>query len=430
MISSPKVVVKLDFTKAINSIDRFNNISDKTADNFIKGMFNYLSNLEKRAMNMFDYYVGKINNHDETNLVMKNGEYASNEDMNKLKKDYKNYFQNANLHRGIISFDKDYLDESIEYSTLEKKLVKEVIPKFLKYVGYKDINKMDYVASLHTNTMHPHFHFSFIEKEPNFIGSDNKVQYRRKGKFTEKEINFLKNEIMHTIDRHREFTPLVVKTNKEIDELKRYFNPKDRNYILKDKSNLILEENILRLGQMLYEYRNGKKGKIKFNSIYNKEIKTLTKNIKKYLFDNKESSLYKKDDEFKKCLEDINNYFIKINEDNNIKKFKYKSDYSKNKEEYIDNYVYNAIVNCAMYKYSKVKSNKISSNDIIEEAVLKLYKKNKLDDKFNILLNYLSKNRFNNKYKIEHTIKKINEEMEEAKTEFSKLFKVDDYTKN
>ena len=430
MISSPKVVVKLDFTKAINSIDRFNTISDKTADNFIKGMFNYLSNLEKRAMNMFDYYVGKINNHDETNLVMKNGEYASNEDMNKLKKDYKNYFQNANLHRGIISFDKDYLDESIEYSTLEKKLVKEVIPKFLKYVGYKDINKMDYVASLHTNTMHPHFHFSFIEKEPNFIGSDNKVQYRRKGKFTEKEINFLKNEIMHTIDRHREFTPLVVKTNKEIDELKRYFNPKDRNYILKDKSNLILEENILRLGQMLYEYRNGKKGKIKFNSIYNKEIKTLTKNIKKYLFDNKESSLYKKDDEFKKCLEDINNYFIKINEDNNIKKFKYKSDYSKNKEEYIDNYVYNAIVNCAMYKYSKVKSNKISSNDIIEEAVLKLYKKNKLDDKFNILLNYLSKNRFNNKYKIEHTIKKINEEMEEAKTEFSKLFKVDDYTKN
>ena len=430
MISSPKVVVKLDFTKAINSIDRFNNISDKTADNFIKGMFNYLSNLEKRAMNMFDYYVGKINNHDETNLVMKNGEYASNEDMNKLKKDYKNYFQNANLHRGIISFDKDYLDESIEYSTLEKKLVKEVIPKFLKYVGYKDINKMDYVASLHTNTMHPHFHFSFIEKEPNFIGSDNKVQYRRKGKFTEKEINFLKNEIMHTIDRHREFTPLVVKTNKEIDELKRYFNPKDRNYILKDKSNLILEENILRLGQMLYEYRNGKKGKIKFNSIYNKEIKTLTKNIKKYLFDNKESSLYKKDDEFKKSLEDINNYFIKINEDNNIKKFNYKSDYSKSKEEYIDNYVYNAIVNCAFYKYSKVKSNKISSNDIIEEAVLKLYKKNKLNDKFNILLNYLSKNRFNNKYKIEQTIKKINEEMEEAKTEFSKLFKVDDYTKN
>lgn len=430
MISSPKVVVKLDFTKAINSIDRFNTISDKTADNFIKGMFNYLSNLEKRAMNMFDYYVGKINNHDETNLVMKNGGYASNEDMNKLKKDYKNYFQNANLHRGIISFDKDYLDESIEYSTLEKKLVKEVIPNFLKYVGYKDINKMDYVASLHTNTMHPHFHFSFIEKEPNFIGSDNKVQYRRKGKFTEREINFLKNEIIHTIDRHREFTPLVVKTNKEIDELKRYFNPKDRNYILKDKSNLILEENILRLGQMLYEYRNGKKGKIKFNSIYNKEIKTLTKNIKKYLFDNKESSLYKKDDEFKKCLEDINNYFIKINEDNNIKKFKYKSDYSKNKEEYIDNYVYNAIVNCAMYKYSKVKLNKISSNDIIEEAILKLYKKNKLNDKFNILLNYLSKNRFNNKYKIEETIKKVNEEMEEAKTEFSKLFKVDDYTKN
>ena len=44
---------------------------------------------------------------------------------------------------------------------------------------------------------------------------------------------FLKNEVLHVIDRHREFTPLVKKTNLEIDKLKQYFNPKERNYILK-----------------------------------------------------------------------------------------------------------------------------------------------------------------------------------------------------
>lgn len=434
--SSPDVVFKCDFKMAINSPDRYKKMHDSTANIFLRGMFNYLSNLEKKAINMFDYYAGKINNHQETNLIMKNGEYATEEDMERLKKEYKDYFQNANLYRGIITFPKDYLDNSIEYSVLEKKLMKEIIPKFLKHCGFKDIDKMDYVAGFHTNTDHPHFHISFIEKEPNFIGSDNKIKYRRKGTFSKEEMNFMKNEVLHTIDRHREFTPLVIKSNKEIDDLKKYFNPKDRNYILRDKEDLILEENILKLGKMLDEKRNGKQGKIKFNSIYDKEIKTLTKNIKKYLFKNKKSELYKKDKEFKESLNQINNYFLKLNKANNIKHFKYKSDYSLKKEEYVDNYIYNAIVNSAFYQYSKLKNKNtiVDGNDIIQEAILKQYKKNKKDSKYNILVNYLSnttkESRFKNKYKIEQSIKKINEEMEEAQTEFSKLFKVEEYSNN
>ena len=351
---------------------------------------------------------------------MKNGEYATEEDMERLKKEYKDYFQNANLYRGIITFPKDYLDNSIEYSVLEQKLMKEIIPKFLKHCGFKDIDKMDYVAGFHTNTDHPHFHISFIEKEPNFIGSDNKIKYRRKGTFSKEEMNFMKNEVLHTIDRHREFTPLVIKSNKEIDDLKKYFNPKDRNYILRDKEDLILEENILKLGKMLDEKRNGKQGKIKFNSIYDKEIKTLTKNIKKYLFKNKNSELYKKDKEFKESLNQINDYFLKLNKANNIKHFKYKSEYSLKKEEYVDNYIYNAIVNSAYYQYSKLKNKKavVDGNEIIQEAILKQYKKNKKNSKYNILVNYLTnttkESRFKNKHKIEQSIKKINEEMEEA----------------
>ena len=69
---------------------------------------------------------------------------------------------------------------------------------------------------------------------------------------------------------------------------------------------------------MLYDIRSDKSGKIKYNSIYNKEIKELTKNIKKYLFKDRNSELYKKDTEFKESLNKINNYFYSITKENNI----------------------------------------------------------------------------------------------------------------
>ena len=206
--------------------------------------------------------------------------------------------------------------------------------------------------------------------------------------------------------------------------------PKESELTLKNYDDLVLEENILRLGKLLCEKRNGKSKRIKFNSIYDKEIKDLTKGIKKYLFKDRKSSLYKQDKDFKKSLNDINNYFYKINKENHIKS-RFKSDYSIKKEEYVDNYIYNAIVNHACYKYSKLEESKfyLKDDDVIKEAVLKLYKKNHKQSKSEILINYLKnsndKLKYKNKYKIEESIKNINLEMEEAKTEFSKLFQSD-----
>lgn len=237
-----------------------------------------------------------------------------------------------------------FIDNNIELSNLEQKIVKEVLPKFFKYCGFVDIKKMSYQIAMHTNTKHYHFHFSFIEKQPNYKCSDGKIRYRRKGRLTKKEIKFLKNEIIHVIDRHREFTLLVISSNLKIEEIKKYFKSTKRNFILKNPNDLVLEENILRLGKMLYDIRSDKSGKIKYNSIYNKEIKELTKNIKKYLFKDRNSELYKKDTEFKDSLNRINNYFYSITKGNNISLKKYKSEYSIKKQNYIDNYVYNAIV--------------------------------------------------------------------------------------
>ena len=430
MTKSPKVIFRSSFKFALDHPDRPFTYTEASAKNMIGGMYNYFSNVKKRAMDMFDYFEGKINKVNTVNLVLENGKYASKEDIEKRKIAYLKYFKKSNLWQGIISFDNDYINESIELEQLEKKIVKEVLPRFFKKCGFKDIDKISYQVALHTNTDNYHFHISFIEKEPNYICDNGKITYRRKGVLSKKEKDFLKREIIHVIDRHREFTTLVVRNYKNIEELKKYFKSGTRNFVLKNYDDLVLEENILRLGKLLYEKRNGKNKRIKFNSIYDKDIKDLTKSIKKYLFKDRKSSLYKQDKEFKKSLNEINNYFYKKNKENHIRS-RFKSDYSIKKEEYVDNYIYNAIVNHACYKYSKLKESKsyLKDDDVIKEAVLKLYKKNHKQSKSEILINYLKnsndKLKYKNKYKIEESIKNINLEMEEAKTEFSKLFQSD-----
>lgn len=423
-----EVIFKNKYYKALNSPDRKNVPNENFIEIKIGSMFDYFSNAEKRAMNLFDYYTGKINKNEKVNLVLENGNYATEEEIERRKKDYKKYIKYSNLYLGILSFNNDYIDESIELQELEQKIVKEAIPKFLRYCGFKDIKKMSYQVALHTNTDNYHFHIAFIEKEPNYITSSGKVAYRRKGTFTKKERNFFRSEVMHLIERHKYFTPLVKNTNQEIDKLKTYFKPTERNFVLRNKKDLILEENIIKLGYLIYTKRECENSKIKFNSIYDKEIKDLTKSIKKYLFKDKNSLLYKQDKIIKDSLNDINKYFERIHKANNIKTT-FKSDYVKEKEKYIDNYVYNAIVNYSLNKYKYLSKNNfkgLTEEELLQEIILKNYKKTKSRRKLDILENYLSsknnKSQFVNKRQIEKSIKKINAEMEEAITEFSRLF--------
>ncbi|MEG0826689.1 MAG: relaxase MobL [Bacilli bacterium] len=275
---SPKVIFNQRSQLALNNPDRKNHNSIKIVK-AVKGMFDYYSNEEKRVMNMFDYYTGKINKHDNMNLILENGKYATEKDIIKRKKDYSKYIENSNLWRGVISFNNDYINQNITIEKLQQELIKDVIPKFLKRCGFVDIRKMSYQLSLHTDTDNLHFHFSFMEKEPNYQYK-TKIGYKRMGMINLEEINYLKNYVAHIGEKENINTPLHVKTNKEIESLKKYFNPKEKNYLLYDKNNLIIEENILRLGKLLYENKYGNNSKIKFNSIYNSEIESLTKNIK------------------------------------------------------------------------------------------------------------------------------------------------------
>lgn len=446
---SPNVIFKSQYCLALKSRDNklqsLNYKDDRLND--VDDMINYFSNEKKRTIGMFEYYMGHTRN-ENYNLVMENGEYATKQDINRIKDDYKKYIENSNLWKGILSFKREYLDENIDIKTLEQKIAKEVMPQFLKYCGFKDTKNMSYVFSVHTNRKHqPHIHFAFIEKKPNYQYCDKKVNYRRKGKITLDEQRYLKRLVELVIEREKYYTPLLKKTNEDIDYLKSYFNPKERNFTLRNINDFYIEEDILKLGQLLKEYRNLNEQdskRIKYNSIKNnklgKEIKQLTNEIKKNLFNDDTSILYASKKDIKKDLDNLNEYFNKLNEDNNIKDYIKSNSIVDKKEQYIDNYIYNSIVNHSLYKYEHIemivknkKIDNITLEDLIQEVAYQNKIKSEMKDKQRkkfILDNYFkgtnSSTKFPSKYKMEKAFKNINYEMEKASHEFSKLFNYDD----
>ena len=427
MTKSPKVIFNSIFTLALNNPDsKYKNHSKSIKR--VQKMYDYYTNEEKRAMSMYDYYTGKLIKENTMNLIIEDGSFATEKEVQKRKKLAVKYLENSNLWQGVLSFNNDYLNENIDIHKLEKELATNILPKFFKRCGFKDTNKMFYQLALHTDTDNLHFHFSFMEKEPNYIYHKNKIGYRRSGELSQNEIDFLKSQVVHTIEKEKIYTPLLKETNKEIEELKKYFSPKEKNYLLRDKKDLILEEKILKLGQLLYKERYDNDSKIKYGSIKNKEIINLTKDIKNYLFSKNTDNFKLEYGNFKESLNKINNYFYKINEDNNIKNIFVDTTLIDSKDKYMNNYIYNAIVNYANYNYKKETKNitKIKENDIIQEIILKHYLNNKKQTRKDILKTYFtntsSKQKFKNKQEIENAIRNINDEMDEAQKEFSKLF--------
>ena len=420
MSNSPKVVIKNLYTPSFKNLNYLHKSKEKI-HKLTMDMFDYYANEKKKAFYMLDYFRGKIGKDKEMNIMFENGKYATEREVEKRKKQYEKYIEDSNIYKLVISFPENYLEENVDIKKFEKDLAKHIIPMFLKKCGFDDIKNMSYQFSLHTNTDNLHFHLSFTEKKPNYKRTSNKeLVYRHAGKLDQKELGFLKNEIEHYIHKEKVFTPLLEETNKEIEELKKYFNPKERNFLLNDKKDILLEEKIIRLGELINEKRENKNQRIKYNSIKNKEIRDLTQEIKRTIFSKKDTELYNDYQEFKNSLNEINKYFTEVAKSNHSKVVD--DSFIKSKKKYLDNYVLNAIVNYASNK-------KITDNKIIQEIVYRDYKSNKNKSRFSILKNYLSSstrtNKFKNQYKIKQAVKSINDELEEAEKEFEKLFKVD-----
>lgn len=420
-MTSPKVVVMNKYTPSYNNLN-FHYKTKEAVHNSTMNMFDYYADNKKKAFFMLDYFSGKIGKDQEMNIMFEDGEYATKEQIEQRKKQYEEYIEKSNIYKLVISFPEGFLEENVDIKSFEKKLAKEIIPQFLKKCGFVDIKKMSYQFSLHTNTKHLHFHLSFAEKQPNFK-SYGKIDYRKKGKLTKEELRYFKDLIIHSINREKVYTPLLKETNKNIEELKKYFSPKDKNFLLNNKEDILLEEKVLKLGKLLNQSRNSDR-RIKFNSIKDKEIISLTKDIKKYVFSKDNPEFKELHKEFKNNLNSINDYFKSIAVSNHSDTVD--DSLIKNKQKYLDNYVLNAIVNHANYKYKNLK---FTEDELLREIVHKEYKKNKAMSKYdivrNLLLNTSNSLKFKNKYQIRQAVRNINDELEEAQKDFDKLFQVD-----
>ncbi len=418
MTKSPNVVFNSLFTLGFNNPDNIYTNREKTIKRVVD-MYKYYTNESKRAMSMYDYYTGKLTKEKTMNLVLENGKYATEKEVEKRKQQAVKYLENSNLWQGVISFNNDYINKNINVHRLEHELATKILPMFFKKCGFKDSKKMFYQLSLHTDTDNLHFHFSFMEKEANYVNSKGKLNYRYKGELSDKEMNFLKNQIVHTIEKENIYSNKIKEVNDELDDLKKYFNPDEKNFLLCDKKSLILESKIFDLGKRLDELGKVKDGKIYYNSIKDKKTKELVSEIKNYLFSKSNGEFKKEYKKFKNTLKDINKHFESINRNNNINTDEVDKTLVDAKEKRLDNYINNAIVN-----YSKKK---LTENDFLKILVHQTYNKGKLCNKKQVLKNYLSKSNipFNNKYEIEKSIKDINYELEKSAEEFSKLFESD-----
>ena len=222
-MSRQNIIVRSDYKLALNNIDRHLNTM-KSDIRCVNNLLDYYSDDKKSMMNMLDYFTGKINKHENINLVLEDGHYATKEEYDRRKKYINKQFKNSNVWRLVLSVDKEIVENNIKWKDLEVKLAKEILPNFFKKMGFEDSKKMCYQFSLHMNTKHPHFHIAFMERQPNTRGYDNSIQYRRSGKIPNNCIKYLMNETILCIEREKKFRPLSVNINKDLEDLKKYLN--------------------------------------------------------------------------------------------------------------------------------------------------------------------------------------------------------------
>lgn len=446
--STPKIVFTCRFRFALNNPDnKFkNNNYKKSLNGDIGRTIGYYKDKEKEVVGMIDYYTGSKQER-LVNLILEDGNYATEEQREKLQSQLIKATDNSNLYKGIVSFDNDWITQTIRIRDLEKLIATEVMPKFLKRCGFVDMKKMRYFFSMHGNTNHLHLHLGFAELKPNHINRDGKILYRRLGMITEEEKNYFKNELLIAIERNSVMKPMLVETNKDIDELKTYFNPNDKNFILKNINDIRLEEKIIKLGFLINEYREDKDGKkVKYGSIKNnelgKEIKKITAEIKKELFYNKGSELYKQQSKVKEDLKKLNNYYDELNKQNHIESKIKNNKLVSSKSDYIDSYIHNAIINHALFRTNKLQNivktkntkDKITLDDLLQELAFEKSKNYKGKNVKLILLknNFRGKTK-SQKYRLNHEItqavKNLNNEMEDYAKDFHQLFINDDYNK-
>lgn len=323
---------------------------------------------EKDNSSMFDYFLGGKKDEEimkenqmkrEEMAVLKNGSFLLDKDVPSMQRRWSNYIEDSNIQLTVLSFYQDYIDEHISIKELQKKIATDVMPKFLSYCGYENPKEnLEWVVALHCDRENNyHFHISWVEKCKCYRNRENELCHRVKLKLSDNEINFLKRQATLTVERKKLYTPALIKLEKDFESLKSYFNPKDQNFTLKNLHDLVLEEKIIRLGFLLNQVRTTDRKYIKYNSLPKNEIgntiRELTREIKKEIFNNQ--TIKNSKNEIYRSIDKINDILLDIDKRNNISNVGFESvlenSMIQSKLEKNENYVFNAIVNHALYNF-------------------------------------------------------------------------------
>lgn len=412
--------------------------------------------LKDDSNSLFDYFMGgkKIEQIMEQNqmkreemAMLKNGQFLLDKDVPQMRRRWCNYIENSNIQMSVLSFHQSYIDENISIKELQKIIATDVMPKFLSYCGYKDPkDNLEWVVALHSDREdNYHFHISWVEKTKCYINRDNKLEHRVKLLLSDNENNFLKRQVALAIERKKLYTPALIGLEKDFEELKKYFNPKDQNFTLKNKSDFELEEKIIRLGYLLNEVRGTDKKYIKYNSLPKNEIgkliRELTNEIKKELFNDIKIQMAK--DDIKKSIDKINDILLDIDKRNNISNVGFESAMDnkmiQSKLEKSDNYVLNAIVNHSLYNYEyqkkRIKKNNFKVEDLINQIAYENYNKdfnNKKIKKVRQIKYKIAKNIFSGKTyksKFMYALDRLAYEQEQLAEKFYEMFEENNYEK-
>ncbi|MBE5751957.1 MAG: hypothetical protein E7357_06050 [Clostridiales bacterium] len=111
----------------------------------------------------------------------------------------------GNIWHGFISFNKQ---DSAKIDTPEKciQLVKQTFSTFLQESHFNPKN-IDLMCALHLDRPHHlHIHFVFWEKEPKLKGKNGELQYRAKGKISERAIDNMFVRLGLFVDENKEET--------------------------------------------------------------------------------------------------------------------------------------------------------------------------------------------------------------------------------
>ena len=434
----------------------------KEIKKYILGFYDYSRDERKAKTSMFDYYMGSKKSEEvmernkmrrEKMAMLKDGTFIKDDMVEGMKDSWSNYLEDSNVNLAVLSLYQDYVDENIAIDDLQKEVATKIMPTFLKYCGYQDPEKnLEWVVSLHCDRENNyHFHIAWIEKNKCYKLKNNKLGHRYKLKLDDNENNFMKRQVSLSIERSKLYRPALIKINEDLEHLQSYFNPKDRNFTLKNISDLYLEEDIVRLGYLLTQVRDTNKKYIKYGSLprneIGKEIRILTNEIKDKLFDSKNELKLSKN-EVNDSIEKLNNIFLDIDKGNNISNAGFESAFDNkmiiDKLEKSDNYILNAIVNHALYNYNygknktNKKSSKISLEDIISEVAIVIYKdkgnKNYLKDKkkfrLKTLENYFIYGGYKNHDKVSNALRRLSRDSDDAANKFYEMLSDNEYEKN